>query len=413
MNKVSPEQFAATLRGLLPAQHPDGSPYKHYLQLPAIGQEEAEALSQVILGPGNWVSNAGPDVPRFEGALAQFMGDAGQVIACVNGTTAIQIALQLAGVGPMHGLPGQPERARRDMVICPSLTFVATANAIVHRGAVPAFVDAEPESLGMDPEALRAFLETQCQRSGGQTLHKETGLRVGAIMPVHIFGNPCRIQELAAIAQGWGIPLVEDAAESLGAWVGETHTGFFGVAGATSFNGNKLITTGGGGAIMTRDPELAALARHITTTAKDPSRPAWQYWHDEVAYNYRMPNLNAAFGLAQVGRLPALLEQKERLFARWSQLFEALPGVSLVDALPGTTANRWLVAARLPEGTSLEERDAILIHLNAQGLFCRPIWVPMHKLPMYQACPRGPLPCTERLEATLINIPSTAALADL
>jgi perosamine synthetase len=414
MSKVSPEAFAQTLRALLPASRPDGSPYKHYLQLPAIGPEEAQALSAVIQGPGNWVSNAGPDVPRFERALAEFMGGQHHVVACVNGTTAIQIALQLAGVGPMHGLPGHPDRAQRDMVICPSLTFVATANAIAHRGAVPAFVDAEPETLGMDPEALRAFLQSQCRRGDdGQTYHRDTGMRVGAIMPVHIFGNPCRIQELAQIAQSWGIPLVEDAAESLGSWVGQTHTGFFGVAGATSFNGNKLITTGGGGAIMTRDPELAARARHITATAKDPSRPAWQYWHDEVAYNYRMPNLNAAFGMVQVDRLPGLLQQKERLFQRWSQIFEALPGVSLIDARPGTTVNRWLIAARLPEGTTLEERDAILAHLNGQNLFCRPIWVPMHKLPMYQHCPRGPLGCTERLEATLINIPSTAALADL
>ncbi len=412
MKKVSPEKFAATLRHLLPAERPDGSPHKHYLQLPAIGQSEADALSGVVLGPGNWVSNAGPDVPEFEKALSEFMGG-GHVVACVNGTTAIQISLQLAGVGPMHTLPGQADREARDLVICPSLTFVATANAIVHRGAVPAFVDAESETLGMDPEALRAFLESQCERRDGQTWHRDTGFRVGAIMPVHIFGNPCKIEALSLIAQEWGIPLVEDAAESLGSWVGETHTGLFGVAAATSFNGNKMITTGGGGAIITHDAELAAKAKHITTTAKDPSRPAWQYWHNEVAYNYRMPNLNASFGLAQAARLPALLDQKERLFARWSALFEEVDGVELVDTMPGTRANRWLVAARLAEGTTMEERDAILMHVNAQHMYCRPIWVPMHKLPMYKHCPRGPLPCTERLEATLINIPSTAALAEL
>lgn len=409
---VSPESFAATLRRLLPATRPDGSPYKHYLQLPAIGQEEADTLAKVVLGPGNWVSNAGPDVPRFERALADFMG-APHVVACVNGTTAIQLALQLAGVGPMHALPGFDDKPTRDMVICPSLTFVATANAIVHRGAVPAFVDAEAETLGMDPDALSAFLDTACVRRDGQTFHRDTGMRVGAIMPVHIFGNPCKIEALADIAEAWNIPLVEDAAESLGSWVGDRHTGLFGVAGATSFNGNKLITTGGGGAIITRDAELAAAAKHLTQTAKDPSRPAWQYWHNEVAYNYRMPNLNAAFGLAQVARLPELLARKERLFSRWSALFADLPGVELIDARPDARANRWLVAARLPEGTTLDQRDAILAHLNAHNLFCRPVWVPMHKLPMYRHCPSGPLPVTEQIEATIINIPSTAALAEL
>lgn len=411
MKTVSPEIFASALRRLLPERRADGSPARHYLQLPAIGAQEAEALSEVVLGPGNWVSNAGPDVPRFEQALSEFTGIE-HVVACVNGTTAIQIALQLAGVGPMHTLPGQPDRPRRDMVICPSLTFVATANAVVHRGAVPAFVDAEPDTLGMDPEALRAFLESQCERRGGQTIHSDTGMRVAAVLPVHIFGNPCQIEAIAQVAGEWEIPLVEDAAESLGSWVGEAHTGGFSVAAATSFNGNKLITTGGGGAIFTRDAAAAATARHITTTAKDPSRPGWQYWHDDVAYNYRMPNLNAAFGLAQVDRLDTLLAQKERLFERWSAIFEDVEGVELVQARPGTTANRWLVAARLPDGTTLQARDAILRHLNAEHLYCRPIWVPMHKLPMYHRCSRGPLEQTERLEATLINIPSTAALAE-
>ena len=409
---VEPEIFAAALRRLLPKTRKDGSPWRHYLQLPAIGSAEAESLSKVVMGPGNWVSNAGPDVSRFERALARFTG-AEHVVACVNGTTALQIALQLAGVGPMHTLPGFDDRSAREIVVCPSLTFVATANAIVHRGAVPAFVDAEAETLGMDPEALRTFLETQCHRRKGQTLHKETGFRVGAVMPVHIFGNPCQIEALVDVAGDWGLPVVEDIAESLGAWVGERHTGTFGVAAATSFNGNKLITTGGGGAIFTQDAALAAKAKHVTTTAKDPSRPPWDYWHDEVAYNYRMPNLNAAFGLAQVGRLDKLLEQKERLFEAWSEIFSDVDGVELVDARPGTVPNRWLVAARLAQGTSMEARNAILRHLEAQHLHCRPVWVPMHKLPMYRHCPRGPMAETERLEATIINIPSTAALAEL
>lgn len=407
---MDPSLFIGALRRLLRATDADGTPTRHYLQLPAIDSTEAQALTDVVDGAGNWVSNAAPGVKHFEAALAEFTG-AKHAIACVNGTAALQVALELAGVGPMHGLPGHGDKAQRDMVICPSLTFVATANAIVHRGAVPAFVDAEPDTLGIDPAALEAFLEEQCELRDDGAFHAETGYRIGALMPVHIFGNACLIEELAAIAEAWGIPVVEDVAESLGTWVDGRHTGRFGVSAGTSFNGNKLITTGGGGAIFTEDDELAARARHVTTTAKDPSKPAWHYWHTAVAYNYRMPNLNAAFGLAQMQRLPGLLEQKERLFGRWKQIFEDI-GLELVEPRAGTIANRWLNAVRLPAGTTMEQRNDLLRAVDAERIYCRPIWVPMHQLPMYARCPRGPLPVTEDVERRIINIPSTARLAD-
>ncbi len=408
---MDPSLFISALRRLLPATDADGAPQRHYLQLPEIDAHEAQALTDVVDGAGNWVSNAAPGVKHFEARLAEFTG-AKHAIACVNGTAALQVALELAGVGPMHGLPGHGDKAQRDMVICPSLTFVATANAIVHRGAVPAFVDAEPDTLGLDPLALEAFLEDQCELRDGGPFHRATGYRIAALMPVHIFGNACQIEELAAIAEAWGIPVVEDVAESLGTWVGDRHTGRFGVAAGTSFNGNKLITTGGGGAIFTDDDELAARARHVTTTAKDPSKPGWHYWHTAVAYNYRMPNLNAAFGLAQMDRLPSLLERKERLFGRWKGIFAEL-GLEMVEPRDGTTANRWLTAVRLPEGTTMEQRNALLEAVDAELLFCRPIWVPMHLLPMYDRCPRGPMTVTEEMERRIINVPSTARLADL
>lgn len=403
--------FIDALRQLLPSHDGDGNPARHYLQLPAIGQPEQDVLSAVVGGKGHWVSNVGPQVRKFEEAIEQFTG-IGHVASSVNGTTALQIALQLAGVGPMHGMPGTPDRAQRDLVICPSLTFVASANAIAHCGAVPAFVDAEAETLGLDPAALEAFLEEQCERRDDGAFHVDSGFRIGAIMPVHIFGNPCRVEDIAVIAEAWGIPLVEDAAESLGSFVGDIHTGRFGVAAGTSFNGNKLITTGGGGAILTDDAELADRARHVTVTAKTKGRPAWHYHHDAVAYNYRMPNLNAAFGLAQAERLPELLDQKERLFQRWKAIFAAVD-LPMVEPRAGTTSNRWLNAVRLPEGTSIEDRNALLVACEAETIYCRPIWVPMHKLPMYAACPAGPLPVTEDMEARIVCVPSTARLAEL
>jgi len=406
---MDPTTLIAALRRLLPSHDADG-PARHYLQLPMIGAAEKDVLNEVLDDKGRWVSNMGPQVRELEKQLEEFTGFAHTVV-CVNGTTALQIALELAGVGPMHSLPGFPGKPQRDMVICPSLTFVATANAITHRGAVPAFVDAESETLGMDPAALAAFLTEQCERRGRDVIHVPTGFRVAAVMPVHIFGNPCRIEEIAAVAADWGVPIVEDVAESLGAWVGERHSGRFSVACGTSFNGNKLITTGGGGAIFTDDAELAARAKHITATAKDPTRPAWNYWHDDVAYNYRMPNLNAAFGLAQMGRLAGLLEQKERLFHRWKAILGDI-GLSMVEPREGTTSNRWLNAVQLPAGTTMEQRNELLMAVDAERMYCRPIWVPMHLLPMYQHCPRGPLAVTEDMERRILCVPSTARLAD-
>ena len=406
---MDPQTFIGALRQLLPTHDAHGEA-RHYLQLPLIGDAEKAVLNDVLDDKGRWVSNMGPQVAELERQLEEFTGIA-HCVVCVNGTTALQIALELAGVGPMHALPGFPDKPQRDLVICPSLTFVATANAIAHRGAVPAFVDAEGQTLGMDPAALDAFLHGQCARRDGETFHVESGFRVGAIMPVHIFGNPCRIEEIAAIAAEWSIPIVEDVAESLGSWVGGVHTGRFGVASGTSFNGNKLITTGGGGAIFTDDEALAKRAKHITATAKDPTKPGWHYWHDAVAYNYRMPNLNAAFGLAQMGRLPGLLEQKERLFHRWKTILGGI-GLDLVEPRDGTTSNRWLNAIRLPAGTTMEQRNELLMAVDAEKIYCRPIWVPMHKLPMYQHCPAGPLPVTEDMERRIINVPSTARLAD-
>lgn len=370
---MTPERFVAALREVLP----DGHDYP--LHEPTFRGREKELLADCV--DSTFVSSVGRWVDQLEADLQRVTG-AARAVVVVNGTAALQVALTLAGVRP------------GDLVICPSLTFVATANAIRHAGAEPAFVDVEAESLGMDPDALRAFL-------------RAAPGRIGALVVAHLFGNPARIEELAAIAAEAGIPLVEDAAESLASTVGGRHTGRFGVAGALSFNGNKMVTTGGGGAVLTDDEALGARCKHLTTTAKRPHR--WEYWHTDTAWNYRMPNLNAALGVAQLERLPELLAAKAALFRRWER---ALGGIGLDVLRPRAecVANHWLTAAVLPPGTPIETRDALLDAACDARVFCRPLWVPMHRLPMYAACPRGPMTVTEDLYARVINVPSSAHL---
>ena len=364
------------------------------LHEPDLTEAEAEAVAACVRT--GFVSSVGASVDALEQNLADYTGAAAAVVV-VNGTAALEVAYRLAGV------------AAGDLVISPSATFVATGNAIAHLGASPAFVDVEEETLGLDPRALRAFLETETTAAGGGRVHTETGRRCAAIALVHIFGNPARAHEIAAIAEEFGVPLVEDAAESLGARVDGRHTGRFGVAAALSFNGNKVITTGGGGALLFEDPALAARAKHLTTTAKRPH--PWEYWHDEVGYNYRMPNLNAALGCAQLARLDLLLAQKATVHAQWRAAMATLDGATLIEARAGTEPNHWLNAVRV-DVDDLESRDALLAAAIDAGFYCRPLWVPLHKLPGFEGAPSGPLPTTERLEREVICLPSSAYLAE-
>lgn len=380
-------QFLAALEGVL------GKPKG------VIGLHEPEFLGNELAYVGScietgWVSSVGKYVDDFERRLAEFTG-AAHVVAVANGTVALQVALRLAGVEP------------GDEVLVPTLTFVATPNAVSHLGAVPHFVDSEASTLGLDPDALADHLRTIVEIRCGRPVNKHTGRRLAAVVPMHVFGHAMRIERLLDVVGEYGIPVVEDAAESLGTNYRSQHTGTFGLLGTLSFNGNKIITTGGGGAILTNDPVLGKRAKHLTTTAKLPHR--WRFVHDEVAYNYRMPNLNAALGCAQLESLPQFLEQKACLATRYREAFGATKDIVFIDSPKDSQSNFWLNAVRLNAGGG-DERDWLLETGNNAGYQCRPVWDLMHSLPMYQGNPRADLSVSEALAATLINLPSSPRL---
>jgi len=294
-----------------------------------------------------------------------------------------------------------------DEVIVPALSFVATANAVSYCGAKPHFVDSEERTLGMDSEALRAYLQASTEQRNGVCVNRNTGNPIRAMAPVHIFGHPCDLDGLLGVAKDFNLVLIEDAAESLGSTYHSRHTGTFGLFGTLSFNGNKTITTGGGGAILTDDPELAKRAKHLTTTAKTPHR--WDYIHDEVGYNYRMPNLNAALGCAQLEQLPDFLASKRRLFNSYQEALLEIKGVTLFAEPEGSHSNYWLQALLLDDSVA-NQRDSILEATNSAGLMTRPVWTLLHKLTPFEDYPQAPLPVAESLEQRIINLPSSAGL---
>lgn len=342
-----------------------------------------------------WVSTAGKYVNDFEVRLQEYTG-ARRAIAVANGTAALHVALLLAGV------------ERDTEVIMPALTFAATAAAAAYIGAVPHFADSEYATLGMDPDKLAAHLDAVAERRGNATYNRQTGRRIAAIVPMHTFGHPVRLDELCAVCEKWGIVMVEDSAESLGSFYKGRHTGQFGRLGILSFNGNKTITTGGGGAILTNDDALGDLAKHITTTAKLPHK--WEYVHDMVGFNYRMPNLNAALGCAQMEQLPGFLQKKRALAERYIKAFAGVAGVSFAAEPADCVSNYWLNAILLDK-PDMALREDILEKTNAAGFMTRPAWRLMNRLPMYAGAPRMNLSVAEDLEARLINIPSGAGLA--
>ena len=357
-----------------------------------LGDEERLVLDCIRSG---WVSSVGQYVDRFEAEIAAVCGTA-HGVAVVNGTAALEVALRVVGV-----MPG-------DEVLMPSLTFIATANATHHLGAVPHFVDAEARTLGLDPVALRAHLDTIAERREGVTVNAQTGRRLAAVVPMHVFGHPVDVGTLAEVARDFDIALVEDAAESLGSTLAGRPCGSLTRIAALSFNGNKILTTGGGGAVVTDDPDLAKRAKHLSTTAKVSHK--WAFHHDEIGYNYRMPNLNAALGVAQLAQLGTRLAQKRALAQRYIEAFAGAEGVAVFAERPGTTANYWLNTLVLsPEMAAA--RDTVLEALNAGGLMARPIWEPLHTLAIYADCPRADLPVTADLAARIVNVPSSAKLA--
>ena len=343
-----------------------------------------------------WVSSSGSYVTQFEQMLAESTG-CRRAVATVNGTAALEICFRLAGV------------KLGDEVICPSLSFVATANAISHCGAIPHFVDVSSNRLSICPEALKARLVEIAKPSPLGPVNRLTGNRIGAVCLMHCFGHPGDLDTILDICNAYDLILVEDAAESLGSYYKSKHTGRFGKIAAVSFNGNKILTTGGGGAILTDDDELADRAKHLTTTAKVPH--LWEFHHDEVAWNYRLPNINAALGVAQLEILPKILQAKRRLAMKYLEAFRNVPRVRFLCEPKDSHSNYWL------NGIALENCDAqgfvaVLKSLNENGYQSRAVWEPMHQLPMFVSCPRGPLPNTESLKSQVINIPSSADLAD-
>jgi aminotransferase in exopolysaccharide biosynthesis len=342
-----------------------------------------------------FVSSVGKFVDRFEQQLTEYTG-ARQAVAVMNGTAALQVAMQLAGV------------QRDDEVLIPALTFVATACAVRYCDAVPHFVDSEQRTLGVDVKGLRAYLQGIADIRDRQCVNRTTGRVIRALVPMHVFGHPMDIEAAVALAQEFHLALIEDAAESLGSTLHGRHTGTFGVMGTLSFNGNKTVTTGGGGAILFQDPLLARRARHLTTTAKLPHR--WEFEHDEVGYNYRMPNLNAALGCAQLEQLDGFVAAKRELYDRYRGAFARVAGVQLLGEPPGSRSNYWLQTLLLDESAA-GQRDLILSATNDAGLMTRPVWTLMHRLPPYREFPRMDLSTAEALARRIINIPSSSQLA--
>jgi perosamine synthetase len=359
------------------------------LHEPYFKGNEKKYLNECI--DSTFVSSVGKFVDRFEAELASYTG-AKYAVAVVNGTAALHVSLLLAGV------------QQGDEVLIPALTFIATANAVSYCEAQPHFVESEITTLGMDPEALRIYLNSISEIRNERCVNLKTGNVIRAIVPMHTFGHPVDIEGLLGVAKDFHLVLIEDAAESLGSTVNGRHTGTFGTMGTLSFNGNKSITTGGGGAILTDDPEIAKKAKHISTTAKISHR--WEYEHDEIGYNYRLPNLNAALGCAQLEQLPSFINAKRRLYERYKEEFTKVPNTKIIAEPKNCRSNYWLQTLLLDESIE-SERNAILTATNDAGFMTRPVWKLINQLKPYQNCQSMKLPIAESLSRRLINLPSS------
>lgn len=362
-------------------------PGKNFIGLhePVFIGKEREYVVDAI--DSTFVSSVGAYVNRFEEMMTQITG-AKYAVAIVNGTNALHMGLILAGV------------QREDEVLSQALTFIATANAISYIGAKPVFVDVDKDTLGMSPVALRRFLEENGESRQDGTYNRSSGKKIAACVPMHTFGFPCRIDEIATICEEWNIYLVEDAAESLGSYFKDKHTGVFGGIGVFSFNGNKTITCGGGGALITNDEAIAKRAKHLTTQAKVPHK--WEFVHDEIGYNYRMPNLNAALACAQLEQLNQFIENKRALASAYKTFFQA-EDIKFLTELPEAKANYWLNALLFDD---LEERNAFLTYSNENGVMTRPIWELMNRLEMFKDCQTDALTNSIWIADRLVNIPS-------
>jgi len=357
------------------------------LHAPQFWGKEKEYLLDTI--DSTFVSSVGAYVDRVEEQMIQ-LTKASKATAVVNGTAGLQVGLRIAGV-----------RAGEE-VLTQALTFVATANAIAYNNASPVFLDVDKDTMGLSPLALHVFLEEFAELREGGCYNKKTNKRIAACMPMHTFGFMCRIDEIVSLCTAWGIPVVEDAAEALGSKYKQQSAGTFGQSGVFSFNGNKIITCGGGGIIVSKDPQYALKAKYLTTTAKVSHK--WEYVHDELGYNFRMPNLNAALLSAQLEKFEQYKEAKKVLFTEYLALFDNNE-IELVPIPEGTDWNYWLMSVALADK---QERDEFLRETNENGVMTRPIWKLMYRLPMYKDCQRDAQTNAEYLEERIINIPSSA-----
>ena len=359
------------------------------LHAPVFLGKEREYVLETL--ESTFVSSVGAFVDRAE----QMMADISQTqkaVAVVNGTAGLHMAMQLVGVKP------------GEEVITQALTFVATANAIHYTGAEPVFLDVDYETMGLSAISVKRFLENFCEKRENGTFNKQTGRRIAAVVPMHTFGFPVDLEGLTAVCSEWNIPMVEDAAESLGSSYKGIHTGSFGAIGVFSFNGNKIVTSGGGGMLVTKDPSLGLLGKHLTTTAKVPH--PYEYAHNQIGYNYRMPNLNAALLCAQLEQLDLFLAQKRKLAAEYIDFFDT-PGIQFRQEQEHTRANYWLMCLELE---NKEARNRFLEETNSAGVMTRPIWQLMYRLPMFEHCYRDDQKNAEFLEERIVNIPSSVRI---
>lgn len=362
------------------------------LSVPVFVGNEKKYLNECI--DTTFVSSVGKFVDRFEEDMARYTG-AKKAVVCVSGTNALHMSLMLVGV------------ERNDEVLTQALTFIATCNALSYIGAQPVFIDVDRSTMGLSPDALKEWLVKNAEIKDSECFNKNTGRRIKACVPMHTFGHPVRIDEIAAICDEYHIELIEDAAESIGSIYKGKHTGTFGKVGAISFNGNKTITTGGGGMMLFNDEELAKYAKHITTQAKVPHR--WEFRHDHIGYNYRMPNINAALGCAQLENLDRYIESKRKVAAEYIDFFKKIDDVDFFIEPENCFSNYWLNAVILKDKESQQE---FLQQTNDNGVMTRPIWELMNRLPMFENCENDGLKNTIWFADRVVNIPSSVRVED-
>jgi len=381
------EQIVKILNDCIPRENRPA-----HLHEPCFAGKEWEYTRQCL--DEGMVSSVGSKVDQFECLLKEYTG-ASHAIAVVNGTAALHIALQLIEVKP------------NEEILLPTMTFVATANAVTYCNAIPHLIDCEPDTLGVDAKKLETYLKDIAEVHSDACYNKNSGNRIRGLIAVHVFGHPVDLDSLIGVCNRFHIELIEDAAESLGSFYKNRHTGTFGKVSALSFNGNKIMTTGSGGALLTNDPELAHLAKHLTTTAK--INHPWEFLHDQLGYNYRLPNINAALGCAQIEQLPDFISQKRNLSLRYQKLFKDVEGIQFFIEPEFAKSNYWLNTLII-DSKNAKNLIPLIELTHKHGIMTRPIWQPMHKLHMYKGCPHMDLSVAEDLSLRILNIPSSAKL---